>query len=195
MSGAAPAWTRLRPWRNLNPGDLRTLGGTDKWGGQVEVDHAAGGPFAIFASRTDGWRALGVCLLAYRNFHGINTIRGLVNRWAPGSDNNDTDAYMATMARIMGVGVDAEIDLADESTMLKASHGIALQEGGTAIQWPIGEQASGIKLALAGLTVPAPVHAPSPAARLPGTPSAEAALSEADKLNDAELERVKGNGA
>ena len=43
--------------------------------------------------------------------HGLRSIRGIIGRWAPATDRNDTAAYVAHVARLTGFGADALLDL------------------------------------------------------------------------------------
>ena len=143
-------WANVRPWRNNNPLDLRCLNAPERWGGQVGIDDSPGGPFAVFADRAMGWRAGAVCLLAYQDLHGLRTVRGIIDRWAPPSDNNPTDAYVEFVAHRLGVQPDTTIDLHDGMTMLGLVTAISVEEGGAEIRWPQSEKVSGLQAA--GLT-------------------------------------------
>jgi len=44
---------------------------------------------------------------------GLNTVSGIVSRWAPQADNNPTNAYAVSVARSMGVDPNAPIDLSN----------------------------------------------------------------------------------
>lgn len=99
--------------RNNNPGNLRP---GSNWVGRVGDD----GAFLIFDTPENGIRALGKTLLTYYNRYGLGTVREIVNRWAPptGKDprtgkayTQNTDAYIAHVARAVGVSPDAEINV------------------------------------------------------------------------------------
>lgn len=144
-----PAWTDLRPWRNNNPGDLRVLSGDQMWDGQTDIDWGVGGPFAIFSTRQMGWRALAVCLLTYYTVHGICTIQDIVERYAPGLENNVED-YVDIVCGKTGWGPNIILSLESGTTMGTLCYGIALAEGGARILWPAAEHDAGIALALEG---------------------------------------------
>jgi hypothetical protein len=42
---------------------------------------------------------------------GITTVRGIISRWAPPGDNNDTAAYVDAVASHLHVRPDAPLDL------------------------------------------------------------------------------------
>ncbi len=92
-----------------NPGNLRAMPGT-LWLGQTGVD-AHG--FVLFDAPAHGLRALARTLLDYDLRHGLDTVRGVIARWAPPADGNDTAAYIDDVARRLGVDADAMLDLVD----------------------------------------------------------------------------------
>jgi hypothetical protein len=143
-----PAWTLERPWRNNNPGDLRCLAAGQKWNGQTGIDNAPGGPFAIFDSRTMGWRALAVCLLTYFEKDGCYTVERIIDRYAPPGDNNNTPGYVALVCGQIGVQPNGPVNPHSPPTMLAMVGAIALAEGSARIQWPAAEKLAGIQLAL-----------------------------------------------
>ena len=142
-----PAWTFERPWRNANPGDLRTLPHGQMWNGQSGTDYARGGPFAIFAKRALGWRALAVCLLTYFEHHGLNTIDGIIDRYAPPEENNTAD-YKALVSSQLGIKVDEPTDLRRQPVLLAFVSAIAIAEGSARVQWPQAEKVAGVQMAL-----------------------------------------------
>lgn len=150
VSPAQPVWASIRPWRNSNPGDLRVLRGSQMWDGQMDIDWEPGGPFAIFSSRVMGWRALAVCLLAYLNMHKLDTIAGIIGRYAPPDDDNDTNHYADLVATVMDTSTGAILNLHDEGIMGKLCGAIALMEGGARIPWDPAERALGVNMALTG---------------------------------------------
>lgn len=80
--------------RNNNPGNIR---GSEqfKWNGEIGRDDK---DFVIFDTPENGLRALARTLQTYRNSHGLNTIEGIINRWAPDSENN-TESYITHATR------------------------------------------------------------------------------------------------
>ncbi|MGF6764069.1 hypothetical protein P3T24_004400 [Paraburkholderia sp. GAS33] len=78
------------------------------------------GQFQQFATPQQGIQAADSNLLAYQTKHGIDTIDGIVNRWAPqGDGNNNPTAYAATVAKATGIAVDQKVDLTDPATRTK----------------------------------------------------------------------------
>jgi hypothetical protein len=91
--------------RNNNPGNIEYNSGT-RWLGQIGSD----GRYAIFDTAENGIRALAIVLFNYRDVHGITTVRGIISRWAPNSEN-DTFSYISAVSGALGVSPDAQLDL------------------------------------------------------------------------------------
>ena len=90
-----------RGYRNKNPGNIDWTA-QNKWQGQVGIEQTGSPPrFAVFETHQHGIRALAVLLTTYQDRHNCRTIRQFIQRWAPGNENN-TDAYVAQVARHMG---------------------------------------------------------------------------------------------
>ncbi|WP_404402991.1 virion protein [Idiomarina seosinensis] len=87
-----------RGLRNNNPGNLR---GSDafKWQGEMGRDNK---DFVVFDTPENGLRALARILQTYRNRYGLNTIEGVLSRYAPPSENN-TESYIKHAVRAMGL--------------------------------------------------------------------------------------------
>jgi hypothetical protein len=105
-------YSNLRGLRNNNPGNIEK---GDNWRGMAldQPDDR----FITFKSPEYGIRAIGRILKNYQRRHGINTVRGIINRWAPSFENN-TDAYVYHVAHKVGVSPDQEITVADHLTEL-----------------------------------------------------------------------------
>jgi hypothetical protein len=101
---------QARGYRNRNPGNI-DWNPRNRWQGQVGIE-ATGSPprFAVFESHEFGIRALAALLTTYQDRHNLRTIRGIISRWAPGTENN-TDAYVHAVSRAMGVGANDPLDL------------------------------------------------------------------------------------
>ena len=94
-----PRGLRLR-----NPGNIRPGAG---FYGEMGDD----GGYAEFESDEAGIRAIQRLLSTYGSKYGINTLRGLANRYAPPSEN-PTSNYLDFLSEKTGIGPDEEIDLA-----------------------------------------------------------------------------------
>lgn len=92
--------------RNNNPGNIRH---GENWNGLAEQQPDP--DFCTFVAPVYGIRAMGRILLNYQRRHNLNTVREIINRWAPPVEN-DTQAYAAHVARVLGVDPDAQVDVA-----------------------------------------------------------------------------------
>jgi hypothetical protein len=59
-------------------------------------------------------------LTNYERLHGLNTVAGIIGRWAPPVEN-DTHSYVGAVARRLGVNPDEPIDLAAHLPALMAA--------------------------------------------------------------------------
>lgn len=105
LMGLYQAQGQPRGIRNNNPLNLEA---TVQWDGMKGSD----GRFAVFDNMADGLAAADRNLQTYATKHGINTVDGVVNRWAPPQEN-DSRAYAQTVASNLGVEPQAPIDLLD----------------------------------------------------------------------------------
>jgi len=96
--------------RQRNPGNIRPGAGFIGETGQ-------GSGYSTFASDDEGLRAIQRLLMTYGDEYGLNTIRGLANRYAPKSEN-PTESYIDFLSQKTGIGPDEEIDLAGRGSDL-----------------------------------------------------------------------------
>ena len=110
--------------RNNNPGNIRLT--SDRWRGQVlpSPDRS----FAVFKSPEWGYRALFVVLEGYMLRHGLRTIRGIIGRYAPPTENS-TRSYIRSVCRATGWGPDDPLDPCGR-VMQDLVRAIVLREGG-----------------------------------------------------------------
>lgn len=101
------AYQLTRGVRNRNPGNIEK--GT-AWKGLDSAATAKESRFAVFTAPEWGFRAMARLLLNYQKNYNLNTIRGLINRWAPPSEN-DTGAYVNAVASHLNIGPDAPISV------------------------------------------------------------------------------------
>lgn len=127
---------RPRGIRNNNPGNIEA--GRDSWLGAVGDD----GRYLVFESPLYGLRAISRTLDTYRNKYAINTVAGIIDRWAPGFENN-TAAYISHVAQRLGVGSNEQLQPVHRAPLIAA---IVLHENG---QQPYSDQliADAIQLA------------------------------------------------
>lgn len=112
--------------RNNNPGNIRRSGAP--WQGERD-DILDDSEFAVFVSPLYGIRALMKLLLTYQDRHALNTVRAIINRYAPPHEN-DTDAYISQVARHIGHGADETLDLHAPATLMALTQAIVTHENG-----------------------------------------------------------------
>jgi hypothetical protein len=105
--GGVTVYQMTRGVRNKNPGNIEK--GT-AWQGLDAAATAAESRFAVFTDAIWGFRALARVLLNYSKSYGLNTVKGIINRYAPSSEN-DTGAYVNAVASRLNVGPDAPINV------------------------------------------------------------------------------------
>ena len=84
-----------RGLKNRNPGNIR-ISKTIYVGEVVPSQDKA---FKQFEDMAHGYRAMFVLLHTYQKKYGINTIRGIINRYAPPEDNNKTENYIKMVSK------------------------------------------------------------------------------------------------
>lgn len=99
--------------RNHNPGNIE-YNARNNWRGQVGTD----GRFVIFDSPLNGLRA-SAKLIKNKMKAGKTTIADLISSWAPPHENN-TAAYVAAVARALGVDSRANLTAAHIPALLAA---------------------------------------------------------------------------
>lgn len=133
--------------RNNNPGNLRTT----QFTGNIGQDKNG---YAIFDTPEAGIRATAKNLIAQQDKHGLYTLNEIIEKWAPASDNNNPQAYAATVAKAVGVKPDERINLKDPETLQRTMAAMFRVENGD--QPYSGEQiAAGATAALEGKPVKA----------------------------------------
>jgi hypothetical protein len=83
--------------------------------------------FVSFEDPMYGVRAADKVLTTYGTKRGINTIRGLINRFAPPSEN-DTRNYVNYISGQLGIDPDAEVDLSDPEMRARILSPMAMME-------------------------------------------------------------------
>lgn len=131
MGGAQPASGQPRGYRNNNPLNIEA----GNFAASIPGYQGSDGRFAKFASLDQGVAAADKLLSTY-GAQGINTVSGVINKWAPPTENNST-AYAATVAKALGVAPDAPINLADPGTRQKLIGAMAQVENGRPMTTPV----------------------------------------------------------
>lgn len=106
--------------RNNNPGNLRS------WGDMPREDG-----FARFPTPEAGLAAMIKNLQVQQSKHGLNTIAGIIGRWAPPNEN-DTAGYVGNVSKQTGFGAHQPLDLTDKKTVAPLISSMIRQEGNSA---------------------------------------------------------------
>jgi hypothetical protein len=132
---AGPDPNLPRGLRNNNPLNIEAGDFTQGQPGFVGSD----GRFARFAQPQQGLDAAGRLIDTYSTKYGLNTVNGIIGRWAPSSEN-DTRGYAASVAGRLGVNPDQPLNLADPSVkgalisaMAQFENGRPMPSGGPAM--------------------------------------------------------------
>ncbi|EBJ6950715.1 hypothetical protein DYJ22_09130 [Salmonella enterica] len=115
----------VRGIRNNNPGNLEYS--AQGWDGELTPD----GRFSRFDTPEHGIRALAKNMRTYQHEHGLNTVAGMISKFAPPEDHNDTPTYIKAVAGMMGVDPNQHIDTSDADTLTKLVNGIITVENGS----------------------------------------------------------------
>ena len=138
---------QARGLRNNNPGNIRHS--SDRWQGASAVQRDAA--FVTFDDPVWGIRALARVLLSYQDRHGLTTVRGIISRWAPPSEN-DTESYINMVTARMSVGPDDELNLHSHADLDPLVRAIIWHENGSQ---PYEQDVIDRALLLAGVPRPA----------------------------------------
>lgn len=112
--------------RNNNPGNIRRT--SDKWVGLATEQTDP--EYFVFSDPVYGIRAMAKLLRNYNSRYGLNTIREVINRWAPPTEN-PTENYIQFASRKTGVPEDAPFDFDDDQDLLHLVRAIIQFENGT----------------------------------------------------------------
>jgi hypothetical protein len=107
----------------------------------MALDQSTDKRFVVFSTPLSGIRALAKILMTYSYLYeedtprDLDTVRELINRWAPPVEN-DTGAYVAAVAKSLNVAPDDKIDVADQPTLTKLVTAIIHHENGRVMYEP-----------------------------------------------------------
>ena len=97
--------------------------------------------FQQFATREEGLKALDNQLKIYGEKHKVDTLRSLVTRYAPPSEN-DTEGYIKFLSDRTGIKPDQKIDLTDPVQRHIISGPMVVMEKGTKNVFKAPQQAN-----------------------------------------------------
>ncbi|MCA6219634.1 structural protein [Photorhabdus antumapuensis] len=112
--------------RNNNPGNIRW---GDDWQGLVPQSQRTDKSFCQFVSPEYGIRAIVKVIRNYNRKYGINTVNGIISRWAPSNENN-TDAYINRVCEDTGTTGAQVVDVFNQIFMTKLIKAIITVENG-----------------------------------------------------------------
>ena len=116
-----------RGLRNNNPGNIRRS--RVRYKGEVRPSRDP--DFKEFSTMAYGYRAVFVLLDTYRIRYGLTTIRQMLNRYAPPTENF-TEGYVRFVADYSGVMPDEVIDTRSEKDMIPIVAAMSKIENGVA---------------------------------------------------------------
>ena len=116
-----------RGLRNNNPGNIRRS--RVRYKGEVRPSRDP--DFKEFSTMAYGYRAVFVLLDTYRSRYGLTTIRQMLNRYAPPTENF-TEGYVRFVADYSGVMPDEVIDTRSEKDMIPIVAAMSKIENGVA---------------------------------------------------------------
>ena len=110
---------------NRNPGNIRHS--ASRYRGEVRPSRDPS--FKEFEAVEWGYRAIFVTLDTYRRKYGLQTIRGMITRWAPPVENH-TEAYIRAVSDRTGIAPDRPLDTRSAQTMIPIVAAISAVENG-----------------------------------------------------------------
>lgn len=117
--------TIARGLRNNNPGNIR-LNGISYEG---EIVPSKDRSFKQFKAISYGYRAMFVVLHTYARKYGINTIEGMISRYAPASENH-TQKYIDAVSEWSGVPGTSHITTTNADVMIPIVAAMSRVENG-----------------------------------------------------------------
>ncbi len=117
-----------RGLKNNNPGNIRNSV-TAHWQGEVKTECKGDASFEEFESIDYGYRALIKLLQNYIRLHNCRTLKEIICRYAPPSENN-TAGYVQRVCREMHVADNFMPDPSDKYVMCALAAAISLVENG-----------------------------------------------------------------
>ncbi len=117
---------RPRGIRNNNPGNIRH---GENWQGLNPNSRSIDAAFCVFNTPVAGIRALAKVLINYKKLYGLNTVRQIISRYAPPNENQTT-AYVQSVARQIGVLPDMVIDIEERGVLTVFIKAVIRMENG-----------------------------------------------------------------
>ncbi len=118
-------YLKPRGLRNCNPLNIRIS--TDKFLGEIQPSKDK--QFKQFKSNAYGYRAGFRILLTYITRYRINTLRGMLHRFAPMSENA-TEKYIETVSKRAAVDPEEQIRTIDKEALIRIVAAMSYVENG-----------------------------------------------------------------
>ncbi|MBR5877159.1 MAG: structural protein P5 [Alistipes sp.] len=115
---------------NCNPGNIRR----SKVRYKGERHPSSDPQFKQFESMEWGYRAIFILLDTYRQRYGLDTLRGMIWRYAPPEENH-TAIYIDLVAERTGIDPDERLDTRSRKTMVPIVAAISKVENGVGPSW------------------------------------------------------------
>jgi hypothetical protein len=138
------------------------------------------GRFGVYSTMAEGIAAAERQLLLYQDRDGLNTIRGIISKWAPPNEN-DTASYIAAVSAAMGVGPDVPLDLRNRQTAESLISAMIRRETGQSIDPATVSRGFDIGTNRMGPRVPVP-DMPDGSFGAPNIPGFDPALSPTPRI-------------
>ena len=119
-----------RGTRNCNPGNIRRSRVRYKGEVHPSMDPA----FKQFESMAWGYRAIFILLDTYRSRYGLDTIRGMISRYAPPEENH-TALYIEALCDMTGLEADEPLDTRSRKVMVPLVAAMSKVENGVNASW------------------------------------------------------------
>lgn len=113
-----------RGLRNNNPGNIRRSAA--QYRGERPSDDKQ---FKRFVAAAWGYRAMFMLLHTYRVRYGLNTVSGMIARYAPPAENH-TGRYAACVCRWAGIGLQEPLDTLAREDMVPVVAAMSRMENG-----------------------------------------------------------------
>ena len=116
--------TKVPKIKNNNPGNIRAVRKI-KWKGQIGSNRG----FCVFDSLEHGYKAMEKNLTTYDQKYGRDTIKEIIESWAPRCENN-THGYISEVSIQTGYAPNQELDLKDKKIATNLMVAMTRQEHG-----------------------------------------------------------------
>ena len=144
----------IRAVRNCNPLNIER-NAKNKWQGlvpesEMTPEQAAEKRYEVFRSPVWGFRAGAILMIAYQDRNDIDTIAGVVRKWAPPIEN-DAGAYINAVCKQTGFGPAVALNFHSYDHIAPVIKAMSIHEGGG---WRFSDRDLDAGLTKAGIDLP-----------------------------------------